>query len=95
MWSYEKKRRFDKKGNRWHFVHHYLFEDGVPYDEQPFEVYFRDADRTTFGVLRFERRKDNPYRDYETMVNRIMNNEKFRKSLIAPGAKAIWSKNWK
>ncbi len=95
MWSYEKQRRFDKKGNRWHFVHHYSFKVGVPFDEQPSEIYFRDDGRTTFGVLRFERRKDNPYRNYETMVNKIMNNEKFRESLIAPETKEVWSKNWK
>jgi len=46
-------------------------------------------------MLRFERRKDNPYRNYETMVNKIMNNKKFRNTLVAPETKEVWSKNWK
>jgi hypothetical protein len=95
MWSYEKQRRFDKTGNRWHFVNHYSFEADVPPNEEPFEIYFRDDGRTTFGVLRFERSKDNPYRDYETVVNKIMNNAKFREGLIAPETKEVWSRNWK
>ena len=94
MW-YEEQRRFDNKGNRWHFVHHYQFEAGLPFDEQPSELYFRDDARTVFGMLRFERRKDNPYRNYETMVNKIMNNKKFRNTLLAPETKEVWSKNWK
>lgn len=95
MWSYEKQRRIDKKGNRWHFVHHYDFEVGLPYDEQPSEFYFRDDARNVFGVLRFERHKDNPYRNYETMVNKIMNNKKFRNTLLAPETRDVWSKSWK
>ena len=45
----------------------------VSYEERPFELYFRDDDRTQFGLLRFDRRKDNPYRNYDTMVTKIMN----------------------
>lgn len=95
MWSYEKQKRFDKRGNRWHFVYHHEAAKGVPYEERPFELYFRSDDRTVFGVLRFERRKDNPYRNYEAMVNKIMNNEEFRKSLLAPETEEVWNKNWK
>ena len=69
MWSYEKQKRHDKKGTRWHFVYHDWNGMNIPYEEQPFEIYFRDDGKTVFGVLRFERRKDNPYRDYEMMVN--------------------------
>jgi hypothetical protein len=37
--SYEKKRRVDESGRRWHFVHHDLGAQGsVPYDEQPWEL---------------------------------------------------------
>ena len=95
MWSYEKQRRFDTKGRRWHFVHHDPDGSGLPYEEQPVEFYFRDDERTEFGVLRFERRKDNPYRNYEVMVTKIMNDADFRASLLAPETESVWNRNWK
>lgn len=95
MWSYERQKRFDAKGRRWHFVHHDLDGSGLPYDEQPVEFYFRDDERTEFGVLRFERGKDNPYRNYEVMVNKIMNDANYRKSLLAPETEEVWNRNWK
>jgi hypothetical protein len=96
MWNYEKQKRFDKKGARWHFASQdYIEESSVPYEESPFELYFRNDDKTIFGVLKFERKKDNPYRDYEMMVDKIMNNADFRKSLINPGTEAIWRSSWK
>ena len=95
MWSYERQERHDKKGRRWHFVYHDLDGSNTPYEEQPFEIYFRDDDRTVFGVLRFERRKDNPYRDYGTMVNKIMNDADFRNSLTDPETESVWKRNWK
>jgi len=95
MWSYEKQKRFDKKGNRWHFVYHDWDGLQIPYEEQPVELYFRNDTRTVFGVLMFERRKDNPYRNYEVMVNKIMNDEAFRKTLLAPETEKVWNKNWK
>jgi hypothetical protein len=95
MWSYQKQKRFDTKGRRWHFVNHYPDSSGLPYDEQPVEFYFRDDERTEFGVLRFERRKDNPYRNYEVMVNKIMNDADFRDSLLDPETEGVWNRNWK
>jgi hypothetical protein len=95
MWTYEKQKRFDKKGRRWHFVYHDLDGSNIPYEEQPIEFYFRDDERMMFGVLRFERRKDNPYRDYEVMVNKIMNDADLRNSLIDPETESIWNRNWK
>jgi hypothetical protein len=95
MWSYEKQKRFDVKGNRWHFVHRSFYDPGIPYDETPDEYYFRNDARTAFGVLRFERRKDNPYRSYEVMVNKIMNDEEFRQTLLAPETESVWQKSWK
>jgi len=95
MWSYEKAKRFDNKGRRWHFVSRYIWEAGIDFDEQPYELYFRNDERTEFGLLRFEKRKENPYRDYETIVNKVMNNDKFRKTLIKPETEEVWSKNWK
>lgn len=90
FWSYEKQKRFDSKGRRWHFVRRYFFSNNAP-----FELYFRNDARTEFGVLRFENAKDNPYRNYEVIVNKLMNNEEFRKTLLAPETEKIWSKNWK
>src|ERR1043165_5667128 len=94
-WDYDKKPRFDKEGNRWHFVHRRFYEPNIPSKEQPDEYYFRDDARTMFGVLRFERWKDNPYRNYEVMISKIMNDEAFRKTLIEPETEKIWNRNWK
>lgn len=95
MWFYDKQKRIDKKGKRWHFVHRDW--DGLesPYEEQPDEYYFRDDARTVFGVLRFEKRKENPFRSYEVMANKIMNDAEFRNTLLAPETKSVWSKSWK
>ena len=95
MWSYEKQKRFDNKGRRWHFVYHDPDGSDLPYEEQPVDHYFRDDERKEFGVLRFERRKDNPYRTYETMVHKIMNDAGFRATLLAPETESVWNKNWK
>jgi len=95
MWSYDKAKRFDKKGNRWHFVRRDFDELDVSYEDRPVEIYFRSDDRSTFGVLRFEQGKDNPFRNYETMINKIMNDVHFQESLLAPETKSIWKRNWK
>ncbi len=63
MWSYDKTKRFDNKGSRWHFVNHYIFMKDA--DDEPRELYFRNEERTEFGFIRFERRKDFPYRNFE------------------------------
>lgn len=94
-WSYERKQRRDKRGMRWHFVSHWVFDREVPYDEGPLELYFRNDNRSEFGLLRFERRKDNPYRDYVAMVTKIMNDADFRRTLLDPDTAAVWRKNWK
>lgn len=95
MWSYDKVKRFDQKGDRWHFVRRDFDELDLAYEDRPVEIYFRNDDRSTFGVLRFERRKDNAFRNYETMINKIMNDVHFRESLLAPETKSIWNRNWK
>ena len=94
-WNYDKDKRLDNRGHRWHFVHRSFYDPKLPYAETPDEWYFRDDKRRIFGVLRFERRKDNPYRNYETMINKIMNDEAFRKTLLAPKTAQVWNKNWK
>ncbi len=93
-WSYEKQKRFAKNGERWHFVHRtfYALAEG---EDEPREIYFRNDDRAEFRVLRFERVQDNPYRDYETIVNKIMNNIPFRKTSIKQETASVWSKSWK
>ncbi len=94
-WSYDKDARLDKKGNRWHFVRRDIVNRQLPYEDQSFEIYFRDDARTEFGVLKFPRRKENPYRDYMTMINKIMNDTEFRKSLLDSETKSVWRRNWK
>jgi hypothetical protein len=95
IWFYERKRRCDKRGTRWHFVRRDIDDPAVPYDERPFELYFRNDDRTEFGLLRFEQRKDNPYRNYEAIVSKIMNNVEFRKTLLDPETEEVWRRSWK
>ena len=95
MWSYDKEKRFDANGKRWHFVRRDIFGDIGTYENQPFELYFRDDERTEFGLLRFERRKDNPYRNYVVMIDKIMNKEDFRKTLLDLETEGVWNRNWK
>lgn len=90
LWSYEKKKRVDSRGTRWHFMHHDVVVADLAYEERPYELYFRDDAGTTFGLLRFERRKDNPYRDYELIVRKIMEDSEFRKTLLDPSTKGFW-----
>lgn len=93
MWSYDKDKRIGKNGMRWHFVKHYIFVAGS--DDEPYELYFRNDERTEFGLLRFERRRDNPYRDYPTILAKIMNSAEFRATLLKPETADVWNKNWK
>jgi hypothetical protein len=95
LWTYERQRRYDTNGTRWHFVAHDAIDPAIPYDVRPYELYFRNDERTEFGVLRFARRKDNPYRNYEVTVNKIMNNRAFRASLLDPSTEGVWRKGWK
>jgi hypothetical protein len=95
MWSYDKMKRLDLKGRRWHFVHHYTWGEKGSSENQPFELYFRNDERTEFGLLRFNRQEDNPYRNYDITINKIMNNVEFRKTLLNPETEAVWNRNWK
>ncbi len=72
-----------------------MVDPEIAYDEQPFELYFRNDDRTEFGLLRFERRKDNPYRDYQAMVTKIMNDADFREALRDANTASVWKRAWK
>lgn len=94
-WYYDKEKRCDLKGRRWHFLFHHVFSNELKYEDCPYELYFRNDDRTEFGLLRFEKRKDNPYRDYNMVINKIMNNREFRKTLLNPDTAEVWNKNWK
>jgi hypothetical protein len=94
-YSYDKTKRLDRSGRRWHFVHHQLPTDIAEYTERPYELLFRDEERTVFGRIRFDHLKDNPYRDYETLVTKIMNDSKFRRSLLDPSSADLWQRSWK
>ena len=94
-WSYDGVKRFDKQGNRWHFVRRNFEDETIREDERPYELYFRNDERSEFGLLRFEKVKDNSYRDYQSVVKKIMNNPPFRRSLLAPDTRDLWQKNWK
>jgi hypothetical protein len=95
LWSYDKQARRDKKGARWHFVTRDIVDRRSPFEEQAVEVYFRNDARTEYGVLRFPRRRENPYRNYTTMINKIMNDAEFRRALLDPGTTSVWRKGWK
>jgi len=90
IWSLQTKKFYDKKGARWYFMFHhcYLFERAS--GEQPYALHFRNDERTIFGVLRFERSKDNPYSSLATVARKIMNNAEFQASLIDEGSKKAW-----
>lgn len=92
-WSYHRTKTVDRLGGRWHFATKY-FSAGKVGDE-PREIYFRNDDSTEFGMLRFERLKDNPYRDFHAIVTKIMNNVPFRRSLLNENTARVWKKSWK
>jgi hypothetical protein len=94
-WSYERKRRCGKDGVRWHFVRRLVVDPDIADNKRPDELYFRNDDRTAFGLLRFERGKDNPFRNYEVMVSKIMNDATFRRSLLDPATSTVWKRSWK
>lgn len=92
-WTYHRTKKYDRNHVRWHFVTRYFHvEEG---EDEPREIYFRNDDSTEFGMLRFERLKDNPYRDFHAVVTKIMNNAPFRRSLQDNKTAHIWRKNWK
>ena len=90
MWSYQTKKYHDRKGRRWHFMFHHPSVPGQAADEQPCELYFRDDDRKAFGVLRFERIKDNPYSSLATVTRKIMDDTEFRTTLLDESTAGVW-----
>ena len=92
-WTYHRAKKFDRTKMRWHFVTRYFHvEEG---EDEPRELYFRNDDETEFGMLRFERLKDNTYRDWDAIITKILNNIPFRRSLLDQETKSVWKKNWK
>jgi hypothetical protein len=89
-WSYQTKKFHDRKGRRWHFMFHHRSVAGRAADEHPYELYFRDDQRTVFGVLRFERMKDNPYSSLATATRKIMDDAEFRATLLDEGTAKVW-----
>ena len=94
-WSYDDVKRISKNGIRWHFVRCHSLDESLQYEDRPFKLYFRNDQNTVFGLLKFPKIKDNPYRNYDVMINKIMNNELFRQTLICPEAEIKWLKNWR
>ncbi len=93
-WSYSKEDHKDTKGQRWHFVTCSYMDDELDYSETPIEIYFRNDERTYFGSVRFERKKENPYR-FEKLVEKVMKSEDFRQKCLDPESNSVWSRNWK
>lgn len=92
-WSYHRTKTYDKTGRRWHFVTHNFFP--AKGEDEPREYYFRDDDATEYGVLKFEKMQDNPYRDFAAIKQKIMNNIPFRRALVDDETRGIWRKPWK
>ena len=90
-WSYLSKKFYDRRGGRWHFMFPHRFLSGIKPDEQPYALFFRDDERTVFGVLRFERIKDNPYASLDAVTRKIMNDTEFRVTLLDDDAKKNWA----
>jgi hypothetical protein len=90
MWSYQNKRFYDRKGRRWHFMFHHVWLRGTAVQDQPYALYFRNDERTAFGVLRFEHVKDCPYRNFDTVIRKIMDNDEFRATLLDEESKSVW-----
>src|SRR5690349_18343511 len=91
-WSYDRKVRKDSDGQRWHFVMRSFYDKSIAYDEQPYELLFRDDERKEFGRIHFERRKDNPYRDYEALVRKIITDLEFRRKMHDPSFRKLWQR---
>lgn len=92
-WTYHRTKKYDKNRMRWHFVTRYFYVDEG--SDEPRELYFRNDAETEFGMIRFERIKDNPYRDWDAVMTKILNNLPFRRSLLDEETRSIWRKNWK
>lgn len=93
-WSYDKKKYFDASREHWYFVWRSFFDENIEDSEQPVEIYFRNASRSFFGCIRFERSNDIPYR-YEKLVEKVVQNSEFREEHKAPETEKVWSRNWK
>jgi len=93
-WSYGNEKYFYKTGEQWHFVRRSFLTETVSYEERPTEIYFRNGSRTYYGLISFERMKDNPYK-HEKLVEKIMRNKEFRKLHETPESEKIWLKSWK
>ena len=89
-WSLQTKKFHDKKDGRWYFMFHHRYLDDRAPDDQPFALYFRDDERTVFGVLRYEHSKDSPYRSLDTVARKIMDDAEFRSTLLDECSKKVW-----
>lgn len=58
--------------------------------EQPYALYFRNDERSVFGVLRFEHSKDNPYISLAVITRKIMDDPEFRSPLLDEDSSRVW-----
>ena len=93
IWNYDKQKRVDKEGVRWHFAVHQSWLSGTMMDG-PYEILFRDQDWKEVGIVQFERLKDNPYK-YDKLFEKLMSDPSFRSEHLAPETRKLWNKNWK
>jgi len=89
-WSLHQKKFYDCNGGRWYFLFHHLYLTDREPEEQPYALYFRNEERTVFGVLRFEHSRDNPYISFATVARKIMEDTEFRSSLVDEGSEKVW-----
>ena len=85
LWTYHRKKFIDKKGCRWHFMHHNRI---LGAKEHAVELYFRNDERTVFGVLRFDRGRSYPGLD--TTARKIMYDAEFRATLLDDESRKVW-----
>ena len=99
-WSYDRKRWIDRKAGRWHIAEFWRWNSEAEHwyeeraGERSYDLYFRNEDRTIYGVIRFPRSRDNPY-GFDKLKEKIMNDVEFRKEYIDQSTKRVWKKGWK
>ena len=84
IWHYYKKKYYDKRGRRWHFMTHNVMLES----DQQFDLYFRDDDRTVFGVVRYGPK--DAFAGLETVTRKLMHDTAYRARFLDDESKAVW-----
>jgi len=79
---------------QWHFVSKHSDDESIPYRERPYALYFRDDERSFFGVVRIEHWKDIPM-NVDRLIQKILNSSDYREKHFEAKAKHVWLRNWK